>query len=73
MVLKVAQGQIGGKDFVLASTDAGRAKWVQSLAEDLGVEASPLFSKRRLEWTAHRRHGHQRAGQGQGRDHLRRA
>jgi len=35
-------------DFVLASTDAGRAKWVQSLAEDMGVDASFVF-KRRLD------------------------
>jgi len=46
-VLKAAR-QLGGKNFVLASTDAGRAKWVQSLAEDMGVEASFVF-KRRLD------------------------
>jgi ribose-phosphate pyrophosphokinase len=45
LVLKAARQQ-GGKDFVLASTDAGRAKWVQSLAEDMGVEASFVFKKR---------------------------
>src|SRR5258708_5159363 len=45
MVLKAAR-QLGGKDFVLASTDAGRAKWVQSLAEDMGVDASFVFKKR---------------------------
>jgi len=44
-VLKVAR-QLGGKDFVLASTDAGRAKWVQSLAEDMSVEAAFVFKKR---------------------------
>jgi len=44
-VAKAAR-QLGGKDFVLASTDAGRAKWVQSLAEDLGVEAAFVFKKR---------------------------
>lgn len=44
-VAKVAR-QLGGKDFVLASTDAGRAKWVQSLAEDLSVEAAFVFKKR---------------------------
>jgi len=36
----------GGKDFVLASTDAGRAKWVQSLAEDMGVDAAFVFKRR---------------------------
>lgn len=45
LVLKAAR-QLGGKDFVLASTDAGRAKWVQSLAEDMRVEASFVFKKR---------------------------
>ncbi len=45
MVLKVAR-QLADKTFVLASTDAGRAKWVQSLAEDMGVDASFVFKKR---------------------------
>lgn len=44
-VMKAAR-QLAGKDFVLASTDAGRAKWVQSLATDLGVEAAFVFKKR---------------------------
>lgn len=35
-------------NFVLASTDAGRAKWVESLANDLGVDAAFVF-KRRLD------------------------
>ena len=38
----------GGTDFVLACTDAGRAKWVESLANDIGVHASFIF-KRRLD------------------------
>jgi ribose-phosphate pyrophosphokinase len=38
--------QLGGNDFVLASTDAGRAKWVESLANELGVSASFVFKKR---------------------------
>jgi len=37
---------IGEQDFVLASTDAGRAKWVESLANDLGVSASFVFKRR---------------------------
>jgi len=41
---------LGGKDFVLASTDAGRAKWVESLANDIGVSASFVY-KRRLSGT----------------------
>ena len=40
--------RLGGDDFVLGATDAGRAKWVESLANDLGVEAAFIF-KRRLE------------------------
>ncbi len=39
--------EINGGDFVLGSTDAGRAKWVERLANDLGVEAA-LIVKRRL-------------------------
>jgi ribose-phosphate pyrophosphokinase len=39
---------LGGDDFVLGSTDAGRAKWVQSLANVLGVEAAFVY-KRRLD------------------------
>jgi ribose-phosphate pyrophosphokinase len=38
--------EVGGKDFVLACTDAGRAKWVESLANDLGVPASFVFKRR---------------------------
>ena len=33
--------QMGATSYVLGATDAGRAKWVQSLARDLGVE--PVF------------------------------
>jgi ribose-phosphate pyrophosphokinase len=36
----------GGKSFSLACVDAGRAKWVQSLANDLGVPASFVYKKR---------------------------
>ncbi|MFK7824561.1 MAG: ribose-phosphate diphosphokinase [Oligoflexales bacterium] len=35
-----------GSEFVLASTDAGRAKWVESLASKLGVEPAFLLKKR---------------------------
>jgi ribose-phosphate pyrophosphokinase len=34
------------KNFVLASTDAGRAKWVESLANEMGVECA-IITKRR--------------------------
>jgi ribose-phosphate pyrophosphokinase len=43
-----AARRLGGDDFVLACTDAGRAKWVESLANDLGVDAAFVF-KRRLD------------------------
>ncbi|MFN0057277.1 MAG: ribose-phosphate diphosphokinase [Planctomycetota bacterium] len=38
---------LGGAGFVLASTDAGRAKWVESLANDLSCEVA-LIVKRRI-------------------------
>lgn len=41
-----AARQYGGGDFVLASTDAGRAKWVESLANDLGVNAAFVLKRR---------------------------
>jgi ribose-phosphate pyrophosphokinase len=47
-VITAAIRRVGGDDFVLACTDAGRAKWVQSLANDLGVQPSFVF-KRRLD------------------------
>jgi len=43
-----AARRLGGDNFVLACTDAGRAKWVESLANDLGVEAAFVY-KRRLD------------------------
>ncbi|MBA3396922.1 MAG: ribose-phosphate pyrophosphokinase [Deltaproteobacteria bacterium] len=46
-----AARRIAGDDFTLACTDAGRAKWVESLANDLGVDAAFVF-KRRLEGNA---------------------
>ena len=39
-------GGAGAREFVVASTDAGRAKWVQSLANDLGVPASFVYKRR---------------------------
>ena len=36
----------GGEDFVLGATDAGRAKWVQSLAGTLGVEPAFVYKSR---------------------------
>lgn len=45
-IVTAAARRLGGADFVLACTDAGRAKWVESLANDLGVEAAFVFKRR---------------------------
>jgi len=45
IVIKAAR-QYGGDNFVMASTDAGRAKWVESLANDLGVNAAFILKRR---------------------------
>jgi ribose-phosphate pyrophosphokinase len=38
--------ELAGDSFVLGSTDAGRAKWVESLANDLRVPAAFVFKRR---------------------------
>ncbi|MCS6824797.1 MAG: ribose-phosphate diphosphokinase [Cytophagaceae bacterium] len=38
--------ELYGKDFVLASTDSGRAKWVESLANDMQVNGAFVFKRR---------------------------
>ncbi|MFO0762846.1 MAG: ribose-phosphate diphosphokinase [Byssovorax sp.] len=38
--------RMGDRPFVLGATDAGRAKWVQSLAQDLGVEPAFIYKSR---------------------------
>lgn len=45
LILEAAK-TLGGTDFVLASADAGRAKWVESLAMDLGVDAAFVYKRR---------------------------
>lgn len=45
-VKRIAQSIAHGRDFVLASTDAGRAKWVESLANDLNVDAAFILKRR---------------------------
>jgi len=45
LVMEAAR-KVGGKNFILASVDAGRAKWVESLANELGVEARFILKKR---------------------------
>lgn len=41
-----AAREYGSSNFVMASTDAGRAKWVESLANDLGVNAAFILKRR---------------------------
>ncbi len=45
-VVMDAAKELGGTNFVLAATDAGRAKWVESLANDLGVAAAFVYKER---------------------------
>lgn len=45
-IITKAASEYGGNDFVMASTDAGRAKWVESLANDLGVNAAFILKRR---------------------------
>ncbi len=46
IVTKKIQERMGGRNFVLGACDAGRAKWVQSLARDLGVEPAFVYKSR---------------------------
>ncbi|PUZ27815.1 ribose-phosphate pyrophosphokinase [Chitinophaga costaii] len=46
IVERAALELAGGEPFVLASTDAGRAKWVESLANDLHVPAAFVYKRR---------------------------
>lgn len=45
-VVSVVARRLGGEDFVLACTDAGRAKWVESLANAMGVPAAFVLKRR---------------------------
>ena len=45
IILGAAQ-KLGGDEFVLACTDSGRANWVESLANDLNVNAAFIFKRR---------------------------
>ena len=47
-LITTAARRLGGTDFVLACTDAGRAKWVESLANDMNVTPAFVY-KRRLD------------------------
>jgi len=47
-VIEALARELGGgsSEFVIGSTDAGRAKWVESLARDLGVAAAFVYKRR---------------------------
>lgn len=45
VIIELAKG-FGGENFIFASTDAGRAKWVESLANDMHVEAAFVYKRR---------------------------
>ncbi|HEX8251770.1 MAG TPA: ribose-phosphate diphosphokinase [Thermoanaerobaculia bacterium] len=38
--------ELAGSDFILGATDAGRAKWVESLANDLRVQPAFVYKRR---------------------------
>ena len=46
IVTEAIRTAMAGVPFVLGATDAGRAKWVQSLARDLHVEPAFVYKKR---------------------------
>lgn len=46
LVTKKIRERMGDKPFVLGACDAGRAKWVQSLARDLHVEPAFVYKRR---------------------------
>jgi ribose-phosphate pyrophosphokinase len=45
-VIQSLARELGGAAFILGSTDAGRAKWVESLANSLGVPAAFVYKRR---------------------------
>lgn len=45
IIVQVAQ-ELASEGFVMACTDAGRAKWVESLANEMGVNAAFVFKRR---------------------------
>jgi len=46
IILAAARRLAGARPMVIACTDAGRAKWVETLANHLGVRASFVFKRR---------------------------
>lgn len=46
LVTKLIQSLVGEQHYVLGATDAGRAKWVESLARRLGCEPAFVYKRR---------------------------
>ena len=46
VIMEMAKKISGVENFVLASTDAGRAKWVESLANDMKVDCAVITKRR---------------------------
>ncbi len=46
LIREMCNGWYPCRDFVLASTDSGRAQWVESLAHDMGVESAYILKQR---------------------------
>jgi len=46
-VIESLARELAGRNFVLGSTDAGRAKWVESLSNELEVPAAFVYKRRR--------------------------
>jgi ribose-phosphate pyrophosphokinase len=49
LITQTVRHLMGDRPYVLAATDAGRAKWVQSLARTLSVEPAFVYKERRGE------------------------
>jgi ribose-phosphate pyrophosphokinase len=46
VITKAVREHLGDRPFVLGATDAGRAKWVESLARQLGVDPAFVYKRR---------------------------
>ncbi len=46
IITRLVRNLVQGEPFVLGATDAGRAKWVESLAKTLGVEPAFVYKRR---------------------------
>ncbi len=46
LITEAVRALTGDRPYVLGATDAGRAKWVESLARDLGVEPAFVYKRR---------------------------